>query len=130
MSQSSHIGTGADLSLESNDLPSHTQHLETFDLDRNRLQLRRLALARQLVGRDACDLLRGEWWRHLVDLSQEEFDSLSHPLQRNIHRSRFAGRFTCRVITVGRESQPDFAFISFIGFIEKLGQSRISPNKE
>ena len=71
MSDRAHVSSGCYVGAETGTIDLHSEDYELLDLDLHRLEHDFLLLPRQLIGRDAVNLFRGEWRRSLFDDSTE-----------------------------------------------------------
>src|SRR6185295_14016192 len=100
------------------------EEVESVHFDVNGLQVDWLILASQLVCRSASDLLGGHGGRHLREFAAITCQCGVDLFVTEGNLSNLAGRRTFGVVTVGRKTKTNDAFIYFFVASVELGQAR------
>ena len=114
MGDGSHVGAGTYASPELDAVGVDGKNFKFFDLNLHGLQPDLFLFAREFVGWDALDFLRGERRGRLRDRSSELPCECIEHFPAQLDDGWRAGRFTFGVIGIGGETEPDGAFVRLL----------------
>ena len=111
MGNGSHVGAGTNSSPELDAVKVDGKNFKFFDLNLHRIQADLFLFAREFVGGDAFDFLRGERRRRLRDRASELPCQRIELFPAQFDICRRAGGFTLSIVGVGGEAEADRAFV-------------------